>query len=133
MAQNSRLVAEYSIIKFKDQDFSSLRDHCLSRRQLFEDETFPATASSIGHKLLQGKNLSRLKWKRPHVSEPPGTHPALGPLEHLPWCLPLKGGRTQNETGLVPLLQWSVVYALGGMGRLMKTGPGTLELYVTQF
>ncbi|XP_023566778.1 calpain-13 [Octodon degus] len=57
--------AETSIIKFKDQDFNSLRNHCLSNRKWFVDETFPAEASSIGQKLLQGKNLSSVEWLRP--------------------------------------------------------------------
>ncbi|XP_013378024.1 PREDICTED: calpain-13 [Chinchilla lanigera] len=65
MAHYSDPLAETSITKFKDQDFNSLRDHCLSRGKWFMDETFPAEASSIGQKLLQGKNLSTLKWMRP--------------------------------------------------------------------
>jgi calpain-13 len=64
--------AETSVVKFKNQDFRTLRDHCLSRGQLFIDDTFPAAASSIGEKLLRGKHLSKLEWKRPtsKVSEP---------------------------------------------------------------
>uniref|UniRef100_A0A2K6G3B5 Calpain-13 n=1 Tax=Propithecus coquereli TaxID=379532 RepID=A0A2K6G3B5_PROCO len=65
MAHNQELLAETNVIKFKDQDFNSLRDHCLSRGWLFEDETFPPMASSIGQKLLQEKHLSNLEWKRP--------------------------------------------------------------------
>ncbi|XP_069350859.1 calpain-13 [Eulemur rufifrons] len=65
MAHNQELLAETNVIKFKDQDFNSLRDRCLSRGWLFEDETFPPLASSIGQKLLQGKRLSNLEWKRP--------------------------------------------------------------------
>nr|XP_023422139.1 calpain-13 [Cavia porcellus] len=65
MAHNPDLLPETSITKFKDQDFNSLRNHCLSKRKWFMDETFPAEASSIGQKLLQGKNLSNLKWMRP--------------------------------------------------------------------
>ncbi|EPQ20138.1 Calpain-13 [Myotis brandtii] len=53
------------VIKFKGQDFKTLRDRCLSRGLLFEDETFPAEISSIGPLLLQGKGLSRLQWERP--------------------------------------------------------------------
>lgn len=70
MAHNFKPVEESSIIKFNDQDFNSLRDQCLRKHQLFKDDTFPATASSIGQKLLQEKNLYRLEWKRPQVSEP---------------------------------------------------------------
>ncbi|XP_058134189.1 calpain-13-like [Dasypus novemcinctus] len=57
--------AKTPIIKFKDQDFYSLRDQCLSKGQLFEDETFPAMASSIGPKLLKERDLFCLQWKRP--------------------------------------------------------------------
>lgn len=113
MAQNSRLVAEYSFIKFKDQDFSSLRDHCLSRRQLFEDETFPATASSIGHKLLQGKNLSRLKWKRPHHLSAGPPHFILEGVSRFDiqqgeagdcWFLAALGSLTQNPQCLEKIM-----------------------------
>ncbi|VTJ72589.1 Hypothetical predicted protein [Marmota monax] len=65
MAYNPEPLSETSVIKFNDQDFYSLRDRCLRSRLPFEDETFPAEASSIGQKLLQGKNLSFLEWKRP--------------------------------------------------------------------
>ncbi|XP_054977339.1 calpain-13 [Sorex araneus] len=54
------------IIKYNGQDFYSLRDRCLSRGQLFEDDTFPPTLTSIGPKLLMRENLSGLEWKRPH-------------------------------------------------------------------
>lgn len=69
MAHNQEPAAKTHIVKFNGQDFHSLRDHCLSRGLLFEDETFPAETSSIGVQLLQGKNLSSLKWYRPQVSE----------------------------------------------------------------
>uniref|UniRef100_A0A8C5V3X3 Calpain 13 n=1 Tax=Microcebus murinus TaxID=30608 RepID=A0A8C5V3X3_MICMU len=65
MAHNQELLAETNVIKFKDQDFNSLRDRCLSRGWLFEDETFPAMASSIGQKLLREKFFSNIEWKRP--------------------------------------------------------------------
>lgn len=65
MAYNPEAVPETSVVKFKDQYFESLRDHCLSSGQRFVDETFPADASSIGQKLLLGKNLLNLEWKRP--------------------------------------------------------------------
>uniref|UniRef100_A0A7N9D0C9 Calpain 13 n=1 Tax=Macaca fascicularis TaxID=9541 RepID=A0A7N9D0C9_MACFA len=65
MAYNQESSVETSIIKFKDQDFTTLRDHCLSVGQTFKDETFPAADSSIGQKLLQEKRLSNVIWKRP--------------------------------------------------------------------
>ncbi|XP_044782040.2 calpain-13 isoform X3 [Bubalus bubalis] len=65
MAHNQQFPAKTPIIKFKEQDFYSLRDHCLNRGLLFEDETFPAETYSIGLQLLKGKNLSNLSWMRP--------------------------------------------------------------------
>lgn len=91
MAYNQDPPAETPIIKFKGQDFSFLRDYCLGRGLLFEDETFPAETSSIGLGLLKGHNLSRLMWKRPQVSEPPQEHTQpLGLLRCPPWYLPLE-------------------------------------------
>lgn len=54
--------------KFNNQDFNHLRDYCLSRGLLFEDDTFPARISSIGPGLLSENELRRIKWKRPNVS-----------------------------------------------------------------
>ncbi|XP_040081629.1 calpain-13 [Oryx dammah] len=65
MAHNQQFPAKTPIIKFKEQDFYSLWDHCLNRGLLFEDETFPAETYSIGLQLLKGKNLSNLSWMRP--------------------------------------------------------------------
>uniref|UniRef100_A0A674JDH6 Calpain 13 n=1 Tax=Terrapene triunguis TaxID=2587831 RepID=A0A674JDH6_9SAUR len=55
--------------KFNNQDFTHLRDYCLSRGLLFEDDTFPAHVSSIGPNLLSEDKLSRLQWKRPMMIE----------------------------------------------------------------
>ncbi|XP_075781447.1 calpain-13 [Pelodiscus sinensis] len=55
--------------KFKNQDFTQLRDYCLRRRLLFEDETFPAHVSSIGFSLLSEDKLSHIQWKRPTMIE----------------------------------------------------------------
>ncbi|EGV98316.1 Calpain-13 [Cricetulus griseus] len=72
MAHNPEPPIETSVVKFKNQDFRTLRDRCLNRGQLFIDDTFPAEASSIGQKLLKGKHLSKLEWKRPQdLSEDP--------------------------------------------------------------
>lgn len=65
MAHDTEALEETSVVKFKNQDFRFLRDRCLSRGQLFIDDTFPAEASSIGQKLLMGKRLPKLEWKRP--------------------------------------------------------------------
>lgn len=80
MAYNQEPPAKTPVIKFNGQDFHSLRDRCLSRGLLFEDETFPAEISSIGMQLLQGKNLSGLKWYRPQVSELPRCTPSSAAL-----------------------------------------------------
>ncbi|KAM3930150.1 calpain-13-like [Leptodactylus fuscus] len=51
--------------KFKGQDFNSIRDLCISRKQLFEDDMFPANLYSIGQHLLSQDKLLSIKWKRP--------------------------------------------------------------------
>ncbi|KAM8945392.1 calpain-13-like [Pelodytes ibericus] len=51
--------------KFKGQDFNTIRDTCFNRRQLFEDDTFPASLTSIGQQLLPKDKLLSIKWKRP--------------------------------------------------------------------
>ncbi|KAM7173051.1 calpain-13 isoform 2-T3 [Macrochelys suwanniensis] len=58
-----------SPLKFNNQDFTHLRDYCLSRGLLFEDDTFPTHVSSIGPNLLSEDKLSRLQWKRPTMIE----------------------------------------------------------------
>ncbi|CAD7676507.1 unnamed protein product [Nyctereutes procyonoides] len=65
MAYNQEPLAETPVIKFNGQDYNSLLDRCLSTGLPFEDETFPAEISSIGLQLVQGKNLSSLRWMRP--------------------------------------------------------------------
>ncbi|XP_068009811.1 calpain-13 isoform X3 [Melanerpes formicivorus] len=51
--------------KFNNQDFTQLRALCLSQGLLFEDSTFPAHLSSIGHSVLPEELLRRIQWKRP--------------------------------------------------------------------
>ncbi|KAL7978229.1 hypothetical protein Chor_014768 [Crotalus horridus] len=54
-------------VKYLAQDFETLRNECLQNGSLFRDETFPATASSLGFKEL-GPSSSKtygVKWKRP--------------------------------------------------------------------
>ncbi|XP_015712371.1 calpain-13-like isoform X3 [Coturnix japonica] len=51
--------------KFNNQDFEHLRSLCLSQGLLFEDDTFPAHSSSIGHNLLPKDELRQIEWKRP--------------------------------------------------------------------
>lgn len=101
MAYNQESSVETSIIKFKDQDFTTLRDHCLSVGQTFKDETFPAADSSIGQKLLQEKRLSNVIWKRPQVSEPHRSIPAPGSSESPAMAPPAERrlGQTKPEGG----------------------------------
>ncbi|XP_066122929.1 calpain-13 isoform X1 [Saccopteryx bilineata] len=65
MAHSHKPLSKTPVIKFKGQDFNSLRDHCLSRGLLFEDEVFPADVTSVGWQLLSGKDPHSLRWKRP--------------------------------------------------------------------
>ncbi|XP_074091132.1 calpain-13 [Macrotis lagotis] len=54
-----------STVSFKNQDFTSLRNHCLRSGRLFEDDTFPANDSTIGQRLLSERNIPSLEWRRP--------------------------------------------------------------------
>ncbi|XP_074144225.1 calpain-13-like [Sminthopsis crassicaudata] len=54
-----------NIIRFKNQDFISLRNQCLRNGRLFEDDMFPANNSAIGQRLLKEKDIESPKWKRP--------------------------------------------------------------------
>uniref|UniRef100_A0A7N4PNC3 Calpain catalytic domain-containing protein n=1 Tax=Sarcophilus harrisii TaxID=9305 RepID=A0A7N4PNC3_SARHA len=54
-----------NIIRFKNQDFISLRNWCLRNGRLFEDDMFPANNSAIGQRLLKEKDIESPEWKRP--------------------------------------------------------------------
>ncbi|XP_053139262.1 calpain-13 [Hemicordylus capensis] len=57
-----------SPLKFKNQDFILLRDHCLRHGLLFEDDTFPAHVNSIGTfqpDVLSEEKLHQIQWMRP--------------------------------------------------------------------
>ncbi|XP_027706164.1 calpain-13 [Vombatus ursinus] len=54
-----------SIVQFKNQDFTSLRNHCLRRGRLFEDAMFPANDSAIGQILMNEKAIRNPEWRRP--------------------------------------------------------------------
>uniref|UniRef100_A0AAQ5Y0F7 Calpain-3 n=1 Tax=Amphiprion ocellaris TaxID=80972 RepID=A0AAQ5Y0F7_AMPOC len=43
-------------LRFNGQDFNSLRQECLQRKSLFEDDSFPATVESLGFKELGHKS-----------------------------------------------------------------------------
>ncbi|XP_054885419.1 calpain-8 isoform X2 [Poeciliopsis prolifica] len=54
-------------VKFCDQDYEALRQQCLSRGRLFEDDSFGATSKSLGYNEL-GPYSSKTRgivWKRP--------------------------------------------------------------------
>ncbi|XP_037002663.2 calpain-13 [Artibeus jamaicensis] len=116
MAHNQEPLSKTPNIKFKGQDFNYLRDRCLSRGLLFEDETFPAEISSIGLELLKGKDVSRLQWKRPKdllrgKSEP---HFILEGVSRFDitqgcagdcWFLAALGSLTQNQKHLQNILR----------------------------
>ncbi|XP_005368030.1 calpain-13 [Microtus ochrogaster] len=113
MAHNPEPLTETSVVKFKNQDFRSLRDRCLSRGQLFIDDTFPAEASSIGQKLLKGKHLSKLEWKRPQDLSDDPPHFILEGASRFDiqqgragdcWFLAALGSLTQNPQCLQKIL-----------------------------
>ncbi|KAM8971318.1 calpain-1 catalytic subunit-like isoform 1-T1 [Sarcophilus harrisii] len=54
-------------IKYLGQDYEKLRSQCLQSGVLFEDDTFPASAHSLGFKDLGPKSSKTygIKWKRP--------------------------------------------------------------------
>ncbi|TWW72532.1 Calpain-3 [Takifugu flavidus] len=54
-------------IRFNNQDYSVLRQECVHRKSLFEDDTFPATVESLGYKELGHKSnkVKNIVWKRP--------------------------------------------------------------------
>lgn len=58
-------------LRFNGQDFGTLRQECLQRKNLFEDESFPATVESLGFKELGHKSnkVKNIVWKRPKVGE----------------------------------------------------------------
>uniref|UniRef100_A0A8C9ZSK7 Calpain-3 n=1 Tax=Sander lucioperca TaxID=283035 RepID=A0A8C9ZSK7_SANLU len=53
--------------RFNGQDYKTLRQECLQRKSLFEDESFPATVESLGFKELGHKSnkVKNIVWKRP--------------------------------------------------------------------
>lgn len=54
-------------VKFKDQDYISLRDACLKSVSMFCDPSFPADQSSIG--MPEDPNPDKeVTWLRPKVS-----------------------------------------------------------------
>lgn len=59
-------------VKFSQQDYETLRQECLKRGRLFEDDCFPAEPKSLGFNEL-GPYSSKTRgvvWKRPTVRSP---------------------------------------------------------------
>lgn len=56
-------------VKYLNQDFESLRQCCLERGRLFEDECFEALSSSLGYNELgpDSYKVRGITWKRPTV------------------------------------------------------------------
>ncbi|CAL8297726.1 unnamed protein product [Arctogadus glacialis] len=54
-------------LRFSGQDFAALKQECLQKKSLFEDDTFPATVESLGYKELGAKSnkVKNIVWKRP--------------------------------------------------------------------
>uniref|UniRef100_A0A3P8VK29 Calpain-3 n=1 Tax=Cynoglossus semilaevis TaxID=244447 RepID=A0A3P8VK29_CYNSE len=54
-------------LRFNGQDFNTLRQECLQKKSLFEDDSSPATVESLGFKELGHKSnkVKNIVWKRP--------------------------------------------------------------------
>uniref|UniRef100_A0A665WJ26 Calpain-3 n=1 Tax=Echeneis naucrates TaxID=173247 RepID=A0A665WJ26_ECHNA len=54
-------------LRFNSQDFNTLRQESLQRKNLFEDDSFPASVESLGFKELGHKSnkVKNIVWKRP--------------------------------------------------------------------
>ncbi|XP_053489528.1 calpain-3 [Ictalurus furcatus] len=54
-------------LRFSGQDFKTLKQDCLQKKVLFEDDTFPASVDSLGYKELGPKSskVKNIVWKRP--------------------------------------------------------------------
>ncbi|OCT79502.1 hypothetical protein XELAEV_18026312mg [Xenopus laevis] len=52
--------------RLQSQDYQTLLEKSLGGKQLFVDETFPASLASIGSGCLLGKLPDCVEWKRPH-------------------------------------------------------------------
>ncbi|XP_058254964.1 calpain-3 isoform X2 [Hemibagrus wyckioides] len=54
-------------LRFSGQDFKTLKQDCLQKKVLFEDDTFPASVDSLGYKELGHKSskVKNIVWKRP--------------------------------------------------------------------
>ncbi|GCB70233.1 calpain-3-like isoform X4 [Scyliorhinus torazame] len=54
-------------VRFYEQNFVTLKQECLQKKILFEDDMFPATVESLGYKELGQKStkVKNILWKRP--------------------------------------------------------------------
>lgn len=59
----------HNAVKFQGQDFEALRARCLQTGALFEDQLFPAQASSLGFNELgpRSSKTQGTRWMRPTV------------------------------------------------------------------
>uniref|UniRef100_A0A4W3J716 Calpain catalytic domain-containing protein n=1 Tax=Callorhinchus milii TaxID=7868 RepID=A0A4W3J716_CALMI len=87
-------------VKFAEQEFSTLRREHLTRKLLFEDSTFPASAESLGYKELSQKSgkIKNIGWKRPKVGG-----------QRFPWPVLVEGGSRGQECILLSPQRQEVV------------------------
>ncbi|XP_012582799.1 PREDICTED: calpain-13 [Condylura cristata] len=106
-------VPKNPVVNFNGQDFYSLRDQCLRRGHLFEDDTFPISPSSIGLQLFQKGSFSSLQWKRPQDLSNGSPHFILEGASRFDiqqglagdcWFLAALGALTQNPQYLQKIL-----------------------------
>lgn len=63
------LGSKRNAIKFKNQDYETLKQQCLQAGTLFKDEEFPACPSALGYRDLGPYSFKTrgIIWKRPTV------------------------------------------------------------------
>ncbi|XP_044515528.1 calpain-13 [Gracilinanus agilis] len=115
-----------NIVRFQNQDFASLRDHCLRNGVLFEDDLFPANDSAIGYRLLSEKHLSSPVWYRPKdLSEIESPHFILDGLSKFDiqqgitgdcWFLAALGSLTQRPKLLARIVPTNQSFTQGYAG-----------------
>lgn len=99
-------------IRFNSQDYSVLKQECVHRKSLFEDETFPATVESLGYKELGHKSnkVKNIVWKRPKVG---GGTPAAHLHLSRGWSTHGGGGTVYFRSATAANLHGKVTTAVG--------------------